>query len=206
MNEQFAVTVIIATYNRAAMLPEALESVLTQEADGVRYEVIIVDNNSPDQTRAVVESYIARGHTNLRYLFEGQQGVAHARNTALAHARAPIVAFTDDDVRVAPGWVASIKRSLDEHPEVGLCGRKVLPRWSQEPPAWMTWAHWSLWHDGLRDHPSTRMAGHQRCLVTPISLFAVRCSSGSVFSRPMQRVKDGIGSTEDHEFDTLLAR
>ena len=108
MDEQLDVTVIIATYNRADMLPGALESVLAQEADGVRYEVIVVDNNSPDQTREVVESFIARGHRNLRYLFEGRQGVAYARNTALAHASAPIIAFTDDDVRVSPDWVAMI--------------------------------------------------------------------------------------------------
>jgi glycosyltransferase involved in cell wall biosynthesis len=208
MNEQFDVTVIIATYKRADMLPDALESVLTQEADGVSYEVIIVDNNSPDQTRAVVESYIARGHTNLRYLFEGQQGVAHARNTALAHARAPIVAFTDDDVRVTPNWVASIKRALDEHPEVDCVGGKVLPRWRQEPPAWLTWAHWSpLALTDYGDHPFYTNAGYQRCLVTANLAFRRQVFERiGLFSPDCQRVKDGIGSTEDHEFQIRFWR
>src|ERR1044072_4820738 len=112
MSEQFDVTVIIATYNRAGMLGPAVESVLKQDAGDLRFEVIVVDKNSPDHTREVVESYIARGHTNLSYLFEPRQGVAHARNHALAHARAPVIAFTDDDVRVAPDWVRMIKRDL----------------------------------------------------------------------------------------------
>src|SRR5918911_3535260 len=201
MDEQFEITVIIATYNRAAMLPDALESVLAQDARGVRYEVIVVDNNSPDQTREVVDSFIAPGHTNLRFLFEGRQGVAHARNTALAHARGKILAFTDDDVRVAPDWIRMIKRSLEEHPEVDCVGGKVLPLWREEPPAWLTVKHWSPL--ALVDYGEKNVYTNTDwplCLVTAnlairrevfdrIGLFAPAC----------QRVKDGIGSTEDHE-------
>ncbi len=54
MGEQFDISVIISTYNRCELLPEALKSVLAQRADGVRYEVVIVDNNSKDRTRQVV--------------------------------------------------------------------------------------------------------------------------------------------------------
>jgi glycosyltransferase involved in cell wall biosynthesis len=202
MDEQFDVTVIIATYNRADMLPGALESVLAQDAGGVRYEVIVVDNNSPDQTRQVVESFIARGPAvKLRYLFEGRQGVAHARNTALAHARSPIIAFTDDDVRVAPDWVAMINRSFDEHPEIDCVGGKVLPLWRVEPPAWLTHKHWSpLALTDYGEKPIRTSTDWPLCLVTANASFR-----RSVFDRiglfepACQRVKDGIGSTEDHE-------
>src|SRR5436305_8400951 len=141
MNEPFDVSVIISTYNRCEMLPAALESILAQETAGTRYELIVVDNNSTDKTREVVESFIARGHANLRYVFEGKQGLSHARNAGIAAARAPIIAFTDDDVRAASDWVASIKRVFDEHPEVDFVGGKVLPRWEAEPPSWLTPDH-----------------------------------------------------------------
>ena len=208
MDEQFDVTVIIATYKRADMLPGALSSVLSQQTDGVSYEVIVVDNNSPDQTRAVVESFIARGHTNLRYLFEGRQGVAHARNSAIPLARAPIIAFTDDDVRAAPDFIASIKRALDEHPEADCVGGKVLPRWRQEPPSWLTSAHWSpLALTDYGDHPFYTNIENQRCLVTAnLSFRREVFERVGLFSPDCQRVKDGIGSTEDHELQIRLWR
>src|SRR5438105_3335543 len=103
------ISVVISTYNRCGWLSGALESVLAQETGGARYEVIVVDNNSTDQTREVVEAFMARGQANLRYVFEGQQGLSYARNAGIAAARAPLIAFTDDDVRAARDWVVSIK-------------------------------------------------------------------------------------------------
>ena len=206
MDEHFDITVIMATYNRADMLPQALESVLRQEADGVRYEVIVVDNNSPDNTRQVVESVIAQGHANLRYVFEGRQGVAHARNTALSYARAPLIAFTDDDVRVAPDWVAQIKRSMDEHPEVDCIGGRVLPLWRKEPPAWLTNKHWSPL--ALTDYGEGVFYTNtdwQLCLVTAnLAMRREVFDRIGLFEPVYQRVKDGIGSTEDHELQIRL--
>src|ERR1043165_5266525 len=109
MSEPLDISVIISTYNRSDMLPGALESVLAQEAGDVRYELIVVDNNSTDKTREVVESFIARGHENVRYIFEGKQGLSHARNAGIAAARSPLIVFTDDDVRAATRGEDSIK-------------------------------------------------------------------------------------------------
>lgn len=208
MSEPLDISVIIATYNRSDMLRSALESVLAQETDGIRYEVIVVDNNSPDNTREVVESLIEGGAANLRYLFEGRQGVAYARNTAIAEAQAPILAFTDDDVRVAPDWIASIKSALDEHPEVDCVGGKVLPLWQQEPPSWLTWAHWSpLALTDYGDEIFYTNAQFQRCLVTANLSFRREVFERiGLFSPDCQRVKDGIGSTEDHELQVRLWR
>src|ERR1044071_912653 len=114
MAEPYEITVVISTYNRSEMLGAAIESALGQESAGVRYEVIVVDNNSTDGTREVIEGYIKRGHENLRYVFEGRQGVSYARNTGIAEARAGIIAFADDDVRVSKDWVAKIKRTFDQ--------------------------------------------------------------------------------------------
>ena len=152
VSDRWDVSVVISTYNRADVLPHALVSLLQQEAPGIRYEVVVVDNNSTDSTRPVVESILARGCPNLRYLFEVRQGVAYGRNTGILAAKAPIIAFTDDDVTVAPDWIATLKRTLDEHPEADGVGGRVLPRWSRAVPSWLTREHWAPL--ALLDYPS----------------------------------------------------
>jgi glycosyltransferase involved in cell wall biosynthesis len=205
MNEQLDISVILCTYNRCDLLLRALESILAQKIDQVRYEVIVVDNNSTDNTRGVVESFIAKGHTNLRYLFEGKQGLAHARNAGIMVANAPIVALTDDDLCVASDWVAQIKYAFDKHPEVVLVGSRVLPRWNTEPPSWLTKDHWSPL--ALFDQQDSFYSDAQRphCLLG-ISLRREVFEHVGFFAPELQRVKDGIGSSEDHELQLRLWR
>jgi len=193
--EGYEISVVISTYNRSGMLPGALESVLDQKSDGVSYEVIVVDNNSTDSTRDVVESYIARGNKNLKYVFEEQQGVSYARNSGLAHAQAPIIAFADDDVLVAKDWIASIKAEFDEHPEVDFVGGKILPRWEMPPPAWFNRDHW--WALALLDHgdaPVYVSADNPLCLPTANASFRY-----SLFAR-FGLFSPEFSGREDHEF------
>jgi glycosyltransferase involved in cell wall biosynthesis len=200
MEEKYDISVVIGTYNRSGMLAEALDSVLAQEG-AARYEVIVVDNNSTDGTRQVVERYMARGHGGLRYVFEGRQGVSYARNAGVAEARSEVIAFADDDVRVSAGWVAGIKREFDLHPEVDCIGGKVLPQWESAPPAWLTRDHWMPL--ALQDYGDRRLlidSGNRLCLVSANLAFrrAVFAEIGP-FAPDLQRIKDGIGSMEDAE-------
>ncbi len=209
MNEQFDISVVISTYNRCDMLPEALESVAAQEtAAGVRYEVVVVDNNSTDKTQHVVESFIRRGHDNVRYVFEGKQGLSHARNAGIDCTKSPVISFTDDDVRVAPDWIASIKRAFDEHPEADFVGGKVLPKWPHEPPAWLDMNHWiplALLDYG--DAPFPVSAEKPVCFVgANISFRREAFARVGLFTPDLQRVKDGIGSSEDHDMQLRLWR
>ena len=142
MGEDLDISVVITTYNRCDLLSGALESVLAQEVGDVRFEVIVVNNNSTDQTRLTVESLMERSGHRLIYVFEGRQGIPHGRNAGIKKARAPIIAFFDDDVRVLPDWVLNIKRALDDHPEADFVGGKILPRWEVAPPSWLTRNHW----------------------------------------------------------------
>jgi glycosyltransferase involved in cell wall biosynthesis len=195
MSGGYDISVVISTYNRCQMLPGALDSVLDQNAGGVRYEVIVVDNNSTDSTREVVERYLERENTALKYVFEQKQGVSHARNTGLAHARAPIISFADDDVRVGRDWVASIKKELDEHPEVDFVGGKILPRWKTQPPAWLNRDHW--WALALLDYgdaPFYVSADKPLCLPTANAAFRA-----SLFER-FGLFSPEFSGREDHEF------
>lgn len=138
------VTLLLCTYNRSADLREALSTALAQETGGrFTYEVIVVDNNSTDDTRAVVERFIAAGHRNLRYLFEGRQGKGYALNTGMAAARGRLYTIVDDDFVLPPDWVRKIYEGFEAHPKASFVSGKVLPLWQAEPPAWLTREHWS---------------------------------------------------------------
>ncbi len=208
MNDQFDISVIICTHNRCGVLPNALESILNQETRGVRYEVIVVDNNSTDQTRQIVESFIARGQGNMRYVFEGKEGLSNARNTGIAQALAPLIAFFDDDERVAADWVATIKQSLDEHAEVDFVGGKILPRWERAPPAWLAsqlhWAPVALTDYG--DTPFYSNTENPVCLIGGnLGIRRAAFDLIGLFDPELQRMKGNIGS-EDHELLLRLWR
>jgi glycosyltransferase involved in cell wall biosynthesis len=208
MNDRPDISAVISTYNRCEMLSVALDRLLNQQGAGASYEVIVVDNNSTDRTRQVVESLIALGHSNLHYLFEPEQGVSHARNAGIQRARAPIIAFADDDVVVAQDWIESIKREFDAHPMADCIGGKVLPEWKSEPPAWLTREHWSpLALQDYGDEPFYVNVQSPLCLVSAnVSFRREVFSRIGPFAPELQRVKDGIGSMEDLELLTRFWR
>jgi glycosyltransferase involved in cell wall biosynthesis len=137
-----AISVIIATYNRADRLECVLESLVRQRVDGFAYEVLVADNNSRDDTREVVRRVADRyPHVQIEYIFVPEQGVAYARNAGVRHARAPLIAYIDDDVEAADDWLACMVRAFAEHPEVACIGGRVRPRWTTPRPSWLTDGH-----------------------------------------------------------------
>ena len=208
MSDRYDISVVLSTYNRCPILPFALDSVLQQTPGDVSWEVIVVDNNSSDETQAVVASFIGRGHSNLHYVFEGRQGVSYARNAGIERARAPIIAFFDDDVCVSPTWVATIKRAFDDHAEADCVGGSVLPRWELDPPSWLTREHWApLALQDYGDQPISVNRNNPLCLLS--ANFAFRrevFEQIGLFEPELQRVKEGIGSMEDLELLTRFWR
>jgi glycosyltransferase involved in cell wall biosynthesis len=203
------VSVVISTYNRCTLLANALQALLCQTEDEIEYEILVVDNNSSDQTRDLLQALIAKNQAGkLRYIFESQQGLSYARNTGIENARAPIVAFTDDDVSVASDWIAQIKAGFDADPSVDFLGGKVLPQWEADPPAWLTRAHWTPL--ALLDYGDQAFyvdMDHQLSLVGANLAFRRQAFELiGLFKTDFQRVKNGIGSLEDHEMLLRLWR
>jgi len=200
-NEIPQLSLIMSTYNRGELLDDAVRSVLSQSAAITpAFELIVVDNNSTDSTREIVERFV-RMDGRVRYLFERQQGLSYARNAGIREARAPFIGFIDDDVRAEPDWVAAILRAFDEHPEADMVGGKVLPVWPAPPPAWLTRDHWTPL--ALVDHGETPVlvtAEHPICLVGAGACRRSVFDVVGLFATDFQRVKDAIGSLEDHEF------
>jgi len=162
------ISVVIPTYNRGSQLRPLLEALLNQDARGVSYEVLVVDNNSSDNTAAVIEAARLSDPSRLiRYFFEPRQGVSYARNTGIAHARAPIIAFLDDDVVPATDWAYSVKQAMDRYPEADCIGGRIQAVWKRPPPSWLDAAHKGPL--ALQDWPDARWVNREsasNCLVT----------------------------------------
>lgn len=191
-------SIILPTYNRAASLKRALAALLRQTIEPGAYEILVVDNNSNDGTAEAVATF---DDPRVRLLSEPRQGLSFARNAGLDAARAPLVAFTDDDVEAAPDWVETILSLMARHPEADGVGGRVLPAWERGRPNWLTRDHWAPL--ALQDHGDARRTFDRE---TPIGLIGANVAFRRIvfdrigrFSPDVQRVKDGIGSTEDHE-------
>ena len=202
------VSVVLSTYNRGALLRDAIDGVLDQRAAGTPpFELLVVDNNSTDETKAIVEAAV-RHDARVRYVLALAQGLSHARNAGIAASSAPIVTFTDDDVRVPPDWLAGIVRAFREFPDADFVGGPVLPDWPSPPPAWLTREHWApLALVDYADHPVRVSAEQPLCLIGANFSFRREVFDRvGLFGTDFQRVKDGIGSLEDHEFLLRLFR
>jgi glycosyltransferase involved in cell wall biosynthesis len=138
-------TVLICTYNRADLLGETLDSLALSRTDGLGWNVLVVDNNSTDDTYDAVASRVANFPVELRYVFEGHQGKSNALNTGLAETDAAIIVFTDDDVRVGEEWLEAACRPMLEDPSIAYTGGPVLPLWESPCPSWLDQRRSDLW-------------------------------------------------------------
>jgi len=102
----------------------------------VEWDVLVVDNNSSDQTMSVTEAFCLRQPDRFRYLFEPQQGKSHALNAGVRQARGDVLAFTDDDVTIEPTWLRNLTGELLRGEWAGTGGR-TLPVRTFLPPRWL---------------------------------------------------------------------
>jgi len=126
--------VLICTYNRARLLRETLAALqsLTPPGDYTA-EILVVDNNSTDNTAAVVAESARTGPTRVSYVREKRQGKSFALNRGLAHTQADVVALTDDDVQPSADWLNRIVAAFRQQ-DVSFVFGKVLPLWGAVPP------------------------------------------------------------------------
>ena len=142
-----AVSVVIPTFNRAVPLGETLDSLARLQTRSVpNWEVVVVDNNSSDDTAAVVRSRQAAFPVTLRFEHERAQGRSSALNCGIAESRAPIIACIDDDVVVADRWLDEAIGPLIT-PERGIdyTGGPVQPIWEAARPTWLSSTRADLW-------------------------------------------------------------
>jgi glycosyltransferase involved in cell wall biosynthesis len=131
------VTVAICTWNRCRLLQQTLEG-LTRVAipDQADWDLLVVDNNSNDDTDEVVRSFEQR--LPVRRVFEPVPGLSKARNRVVAEAVGDYILWTDDDVTVCTDWLTSYVDAFRKRPDAALFGGPIEPCFDGRPPKWLT--------------------------------------------------------------------
>lgn len=127
-------SVIVCTYNREDLLPECLLSLAVQTFNPEQYEVVIVNNNSSDNTLKVAEEFVER-FSNFRLVTESEQGLSHARNMGVREATGEYLAFIDDDARAPENWLETAARIVASH-SPDIFGGPATPIFGCELPSW----------------------------------------------------------------------
>jgi GT2 family glycosyltransferase len=172
---KLSATVLICTFNRARRLAETLDSLARSESRTLRWDVVVIDNNATDDTRQVAAARAATYPVPLRYLFEARQGKSYALNTGLRATDAEVIAFTDDDVRVSPGWLEAACRPILDNPSIAYTGGPVRPIWEQPRPSWIDLDRADLWGTlAILDYGSESFIFEDRKLVPLGANVAIR--------------------------------
>ena len=122
MKDRPGISVVVPFHNSERTLATCIESLLTQEDSGSSYEIIVIDNRSPDAS-----AQIARRYEGVTLLEEQTPGAYAARNTGIAHANGRLIAFTDADCVVDPDWLRSIIEGMKDPQTAVLLGHCRYP-------------------------------------------------------------------------------
>ena len=181
------VSIVICTYNRCEELEKTLQSICAVTYEP--FEVIVVDNNSTDDTKRIVEKY------PVQYIMESKQGVAHARNRGLEASCGEFVGFIDDDESVNTDWIVSILKGFTLDRSVGAVTGPVIPQYMETPPVWMT----EDFH-GSTGGADYRLLSSSEAIGTGNSMFRSDLVKNIRFKTALGRVKNSLISGEDTEF------
>lgn len=147
-----SISAVICTYNRADRLALALDGLEAQTLSAEHFEIVVVDNASTDNTKAVCAAYQAK-LPNLNYHYEPVQGLSRARNTGLQVAIGDYVAYLDDDAIPCADWLAEVAAAFKTiTPQPAAIGGPIYPIWEASPPAWMH--HYVQGYYTVLDHGS----------------------------------------------------
>lgn len=128
-------SVAIRTYNRAERLPRLFAALRSQEnTRSFRWEIVIVDNNSTDDTARLIEQLVPTMPVPVRYQMECRQGASFARQTAILEAQGPLIGFLDDDNIPAADWVARAYAFGQAHPRAAAFGSQIHGSFEVTPP------------------------------------------------------------------------
>jgi glycosyltransferase involved in cell wall biosynthesis len=123
----YSLSVIICTRDRAPQLEGCLQKFKEAQIFHKSWELVVVDNNSSDDTKAVIQKFAASCPFHVGYVFEGRQGLSHARNRGIAETSGSIIAFTDDDCLVERRWASTIVHEFSADRSLAVLGGRVLP-------------------------------------------------------------------------------
>lgn len=128
-----AVSIVVCTYNRAPQLAQTLASLVHQRARGRSYEIVVVDDGSTDKTQDIVQRERGESDIEIRYIRQSNEGIGSARNCGVLEARAPWIAFIDDDELADENWLHELLTTAEASGADCVGGPSILK--SIEPTA-----------------------------------------------------------------------
>jgi glycosyltransferase involved in cell wall biosynthesis len=129
--------VVVPTYKRSQLLRRTIASLLKASIPaGLNVTILVVDNNSNDDTEAVVHEIAAQSDRSIVYVKETKQGLSHARNGGIAAGTGDIIGLIDDDEEVDDQWFEVIAREFSD-PSVNFIGGPCLGNWEIPAPDWL---------------------------------------------------------------------
>jgi glycosyltransferase involved in cell wall biosynthesis len=115
------ISIIIPTRNRSGKLLMALNSLSNMHIpELISLEIVIIDNNSEDNTKYVIEAFIEKTDLNVRYVFENMKGLSYARNNGIKIANGEFIVFIDDDVIVHKNYIAELFKLVNKGKKFGM--------------------------------------------------------------------------------------
>jgi glucosyl-dolichyl phosphate glucuronosyltransferase len=200
------ISIIICTYNRASILRETLESYLQIERPAdIQSEVIIVDNNSDDETAAISKEFSDRYPGVFRYVKEPMQGLSYARNCGIRTSNADLIAFVDDDIYFDPRWLIEMMRLFSDTNTMCAGGRSI-PRFEAGKPDWIS-------TDLLVIYGSTNSGDAVKRMVFPEHPFGLNMvfhrevfKTVGLFNVTLGRIKNSLLSNEESDLFLRIDR
>ena len=131
-------TIAICTFNRAGLLDDALRSFdAVAKPHGLSFELLVVDNNSADDTCSVVQRWAKQSTFPVRYVFEAAQGLSRARNRAAREGLGQWIWYTDDDIYFSAGWLLGVVQALDSFPQASALAGRISLVFEPAKPHWL---------------------------------------------------------------------
>lgn len=137
---QVELSVIVSSRNRAKQLATLIQCLGSQKnIEKLNWDIVIVDNNSSDNTKEVAYAFCEGSNLKINYIFESKTGLSYARNTGILASKGSLLLFMDDDVLIPCEFISNALFGVQEFNEFHIFGFKVLPDFDRlQPPFWMT--------------------------------------------------------------------
>lgn len=133
------ISVIVCTYNRAHYLADTLDHLLHQSAALSNFEVLVINNNSTDDTEGICKQFsIKNPDFPFRYIVEMAQGLSFARNRGIKEVNGDVLTFIDDDAFAQVDFIKHLHEHFESHAQTMAIGGKIIPKYEDGEPRWMS--------------------------------------------------------------------
>ena len=194
-------SIIVCTYNRDKYIYQALSCLAKNDFLPENYEIVLINNNSTDNTEQECQRFYADyPAVNFRYFIEQEQGLSHARNRGIKEATNEVLIFLDDDAFVSEHYLKNLAKHINEHPEIMAFGGKITPLFeSGEAPAWLSKWSYSFVSAVDRGNNISEFTGKSFPVGANMGFYKKCIESTSGFNTLLGRKKKSLGAGEEKD-------